>query len=151
MQVYTNEKGVGFQPQLVVNYTINIWTGISVTATGITSGIRKVVTTATGGGTNLLTISVYDASDVLIDDDIVALGGASVLNNDFNYSFLTNGFMPYMEYQKITIGGTLVQHIVYEQDTTFDDLTEYNNDATPTFATTSSDPDVSAIFQNFSR
>ena len=121
----------------------------SVTATGVSSGERKVITAATGGGTNLLTISVYDENNVLIDDDSVALGGASVPNNSNNWSFITNGSMPYMDYQKIWVGGTLVQHIVYERDTTFDDLTAYNNDATPTFVTASSDPDVSASLMNF--
>ena len=61
--------------------------------------------------------------------------------------------MLYLEYQKIWVGGTdpedLMQHIVYERDTIFDDLTTNNNDATPTFRTASSDPDVSVIFQNF--
>jgi len=132
---------------LTVNYSS---ASVAVTATGITSGVRKVVTTATGGGTNLLTIQVYDENDVLIDDDSAALGGASVPDNDNDWSFLTNGSAPYMDCHKIWVGGTLVQHIVYERDTTFDDLTEYNNDATPTFRTTSSDSDVSATFQNFS-
>ena len=79
----------------------------------------------------------------------MALGGASVPDNANNWSFITNGSMPYMDYHKIWVDGTPNQHIVYERDTTFDDLTAYNNDATPTFVTTSSDPDVSAVFQNF--
>ena len=73
----------------------------------------------------------------------------SVPPNANNWSFITNGSMPYMDYHKIWVDGTLKQHIVYERDTTFDDLTEYNNDATPTFVTTSSDPDISAALQNF--
>jgi len=129
---------------------VNYYTGVSVTATGITSGVRKVVTTATGGGTDLLTISVYDENDVLLDDDTAALGGASVPDNANDWSFLTNGSAPYMDYHKIWVGGTLKQHIIYERDTTFTDQSGNGNDATPTFRTTSSDPDVSATLQNFS-
>jgi len=139
----TNQAGTAKDPQLVVNYS---YSAASVTATGITSGLRKVVTTA--DGTNL-TISVYDENDVLIDDDIVALGGVSVPNNDNPWNFLTNGSIVYMDYHKITINGELRQHIIYERDTTFHDQTEYNNDATPTFRTTSSDPDLTATFSNF--
>jgi hypothetical protein len=48
------------------------------------------------------------------------------------------------------IGGRhLALWIQYEHDNTFHDLSSYDNDATPTFRTTSSDPDVSATFQNF--
>jgi len=131
---------------LTVNYLIVA----PITATGITSGVRKVVTTATGGGTNLLTIQVYDENDVLLDDDSAALGGASVLDNDNDWSFLTNGSASYMDCHKIWVGGTLKQHIIYERDTTFTDQSGNGNDATPTFRTTSSDSDVSATFQNFS-
>jgi hypothetical protein len=122
--------------------TSTIWgaTPVSVTATDVSSGEHTVKTVRSG-----TTLKIY------VDD--VEKGStttsSSVPNNSNSWSFLTNGSMLYMEYHKITIGGTLKQHIVYERDTIFDDLTEYNNDATPTFPTTSSDPDVSATFQNF--
>jgi len=134
-------------PQLVVNYYETA--AATVTVTGVTSGVRKIVTS---DNTTAVTLSVYDASDALIGTNSVAFSD-NVSNNSNNWSFLTNGSMPYMEYQKIWIGGTapanLKQHIVYERNTVFNDLTEYNNDATPTFVTTSSDPDVSATLQNF--
>jgi len=106
------------------------------------------------GGEHIVKVPA-DGTDlkIYVDDELkdsAALGGASVIDNTNDWSFLTNGSALYMEYHKIWVGGTLVQHIVYERDTTFDDLTEYNNDATPTFRTTSSDSDVSATFQNFS-
>lgn len=122
----------------------------SVTAEGITSGLRKLVVEADGTD---FTISVYDGSDVLIDNDTVALSGESVPDNANDWDFITNGSMPYMEYHKIWVGGTdpedLMQHIIYERSTTFQDQTTNDNDATPTFRTTSSDPDVTATFQNF--
>jgi hypothetical protein len=113
---------------------------VEVTATGISSGQHTIKTTA--DGTNLK-IYVDD-----VEKDSEALGGVSVPNNGNNWSFVTNGSMPYMEYQKIWCPSTtLTQHIIYERDTVFDDQTEYNNDATPTFP--SSDPDVTATLQNF--
>ncbi len=114
---------------------------VTVTAEDISSGEHEVKATANG-----TYLRIY-VDDVL--EDTVALGGASVLDNGNDWSFLTNGSMPYMDYHKITVSGTLKQHIIYERATTFDDQTSYNNDATPTFPTTSSDPDVTATFQNF--
>jgi hypothetical protein len=143
----TEQTGTANDPYLVVNYSP------LVTATGISSGVHTVKTIATGGGTNMLQIWVGDGDAAPTLRHEVALNGASVPNNSNNWSFLTNGSMLYMDYHKIWIDGTapanLKQHIVYERDTVFDDLTTNNNDSTPTFRTTSSDPDVSATFQNF--
>lgn len=116
---------------------------------GVSSGELIVKTTA--DGTNMtLTVTNYAGTHQGNSPQSVALSGVSVPNNSNNWSFITNGSMPYMEYHKIWCPSTtLTQHIVYERNTTFQDLTEYNNDATPTFITTSSDPDVTATFQNF--
>jgi hypothetical protein len=137
-----DQTGTTYDPQLVVNYET------SVTVTNVSSGERIVKTTA--NGTNMtLSVTNYAGTHQGNSPQSVALAGASVTNNDNTWSFITNGSMPYMQYHKIWIGGTLSQHIVYERNTTFNDLTEYNNDATPTFVTTSSDPDVTATFSNF--
>ncbi len=89
------------QIYIVVNYTPSL----IVTATGITSGIRRVVTEADGVD---LTISVYTDADVLIDDDTVALAGASVTDNANNWVFYANSVMPYANYYKHTVNGTLI-------------------------------------------
>jgi hypothetical protein len=139
--VYAAEQaGTANDPYLVVNYT----TATATPAATCSSGLHIVKTTLSGG-----TLSLQIDSEAPVT---VALAG-SIPNNGNNWSFLTNGSVPYMEYHKIWIGGTapadLKQHIVYERDTTFGDLTANNNDATPTFRTTSSDADVSVTFQNF--
>jgi len=98
---------------------------------------------STADGTNLK-IYVDD-----VEKASTALEGASVVDNDNNWTFLQNNVMPYMEFHKITISGVLQQHIIWEYDTTFDDLSAGNHDATPTFRTTSSDADVSAALVSF--
>lgn len=80
---------------------------LAVTATGVPSGICKVVTTATGGAGSL-TISVYDEDNVLIDDDTIAMGGGSCPDNNSGWMFVRNNVMPYMEYYKHTVGATLI-------------------------------------------
>lgn len=116
--------------------------------TGVSSGELIVKTTA--DGTNMtLSVTNYAGTHQGNSPQSVDITGVSVINNSNDWSFCTNGSVSYLEYQKITISGTLTQHIVYERDTVFHDLTEYNNDATPTFITTSSDPDVTATLQNF--
>jgi hypothetical protein len=134
---------------IVVNYNADTEVK-AVTVTGVSSGELIVKTTAAA---NVMTLSVTNYAGTHQGPDSpksVDITGVSVPNNSNTWSFITNGSMPYMDYHKISCPSTtLTQHIVYERDTIFDDLTENNNDATPTFVTTSSDPDVTAIFQNF--
>jgi hypothetical protein len=137
----SDETGTSKDPYLEVAFGYPI-----VSVSGIESQLMTVKTSA--DGTDFF-LQIYDEDDVLLDSDTAALDGASVPPNDNGWSFITNGSMPYMEYQKIWVGGTLVQHIVYERDTTFHDQTEYDNDATPTFITATTDPDVTVIFENF--
>lgn len=72
----------------------------------------------------------------------------AVTNNGNNWAFLQNGVMPYMEYQKIWVGGNLRQHITYQYTATFTDQSGNGQDATPTWPTTSSDADVSAVLSS---
>jgi len=93
-----------------------------VSATGITSGVRRVVTTAVAAGN--LTISVYDEDDNLIDDGTTPMGGASVPPNVSDWLLMQNNVMPYMEYYKHTVDGTLIawyQPISMIIDTNLDD------------------------------
>jgi len=53
--------------------------------------------------------------------------------------------MPYVESVKRTINGVLRQSIAWEYATTFSDLSGNSNDATPTFRTTTSDANVTAV------
>ena len=75
--------------------------------------------------------------------------GTSVPDNGNEWTFIENDVMPYMEYQKIWIDGVLRQHIVWEYDDEFTDLSGNSNPATPSFRTASSDPDVSAELISF--
>jgi len=125
------------QVYVVVNYT----PVITVTASSIESGDHVVKVTA--GGTDLK-IYIDD-----VEEDSAALSGVSVIDNSNDWSFLQNGSMTYMEYHKITVSGSLKQHIEWENSTTFTDLSGNSNSATPTFRTTSSDADVSATILSF--
>jgi len=84
------------------------------------------------------------------DEDALVRTTPTVTDNDFSWAFLQNNAMPYMEYHTISVNGTQVQYIDWEyNDTTFSDNSTYGNDASPTFRTTSSDPDVSAVLASF--
>lgn len=73
----------------------------------------------------------------------------SVPGNSANWTFFKNYAMPYMEYQDISVNGTQVQYIEWENAAIFSDNTSFGNDATPTFRVTSSDPNVSAELISF--
>ncbi len=113
-----------------------------IEATGVTTADHSVNVTA--DSTNL-SISI---DGVLADS--VALGGVSVPNTANNWTFIQNGAVPYMEYQKLWVGGGLAQHIIWQYTTgNFTDQSGNGNDAAPTYRTDSSDADVSAELLDF--
>lgn len=129
---------------IVVNYILET-VSKSVTATGITSGNHTVKTTA-------------DATDLKIyvdgvEKNSVALAGASVPDNANNWIVGQSNVMPYINYYKHTVSGTLVSNIEWNYDDAapyvFTDLSGNSNDATATLRTTSSDADVAAALLNF--
>jgi len=72
-----------------------------------------------------------------------------VPDNDNDWSYVTNGAMSYMDYTSISVNGTPQQYITWQyNDTVFTDPIN-GHDATPTFRTASSDPDVSAELTSF--
>lgn len=96
-------------------------------------------------------ITLNQSLSLYIDNVLAgATTGASVPDNSENWTFLQNNVMPYMEYHKIWVGGTLQQHIEWEYTTgNFTDLSGNSHDAAPTFRTTSSDADISALLTSF--
>jgi len=84
------------------------------------------------------------------EEDSIALDAATVPNNANNYICFANDSMPYVNYQKITVGGTLQQHIAWQYAATLTDQSgQGNNPASVSFRTTSSDEDVSAALTSF--
>lgn len=85
-----------------------------------------------------------------VEEDSMALGAATVPNNANNYVCFANYSMPYVDYLKITVGGTLQQHIAWQYAATLTDQSgQGNNPASVSFRTTSSDADVSAALTSF--
>lgn len=73
---------------------------LAVTATGITSGVRRVVVETDGVD---FTISVYDADDILIDDATTPLGANSVPDSGNSYVLMQTNCMAYAEYIKLSV------------------------------------------------
>lgn len=117
-------------------YEFDFGRGPQVTATGVSSGEHTIEINADGSN---MTISI----DGVVEDS-VALVGASVPDNSENWTDFQNGAMPYIHYIKQWVGGNLRQHIEWEYDDTFTDLSGNGNDAIPTFRTAASDPDLTA-------
>lgn len=113
-----------------------------VVSAEVDPGDHTVRVSADGTQLNLYVDGVFTDSD--------PLNGLSVPNNANNWSACLNNAMPYLEYQKIWVSGTLQQHITWENDTTFSDLSGNDHDVTPTLRTTSTDEDVTAALVSFS-
>jgi len=69
---------------------------------------------------------------------------SGVPDNANDYISFTNGVMPYVEYQEITIGGVQKQYVDWEYGSTFTDSSGSGHWATPTFRTVTSDLNVTA-------
>lgn len=116
---------------------------LSVTASGVESSEHIVRTSA-----NLTHLAIF-VDDMVTPKDSAVLT-ANVTDSANDWVFLQNNAMPYMESHTISVNGTQVQYIDWEyDDTTFSDSSGFDNDATPTFRTTSSDADVSAVLSSF--
>lgn len=122
-------------------YEFDFEESIMVTATGIDSGEYKLEIYA---DTDNLTIEVDD-----VVEDTTALDGASVTDNDKDWTFCEAAAVPYMEYAEITVNGEQVGYWEWEYSTSFTDQSGHGNTATPTFRTVSSDEDVNAALVSF--
>jgi len=126
--------GIAWSPEL------GLFAAVSYSGVG-----NRVMTSPTGTGNNALRINIDNELK-----DMKDMGGVSVPDTSANWTFIQNYSMPYMEYQKITIGGTLQQEIEYEcDDTVFSDLSGNSHPAYPTFRTGTSDPHVGASLVSF--
>jgi len=111
------------------------------------------------GANNFVAGSVFELVGVIptqsfmieVDGDVEGIEAANA------YSVVDNGqdwivggdATPYIDYYHHTVNGTLTANITWEYGPIFYDETAYGNDATPTFRTASSDPDISANMTSF--
>ncbi len=73
---------------------------LAITATGITSGVRRVKVVADGTD---FTISVYDEDDNLISSATESLGANSVPDSGNAYLFMQNDVLLYVEFIKLRV------------------------------------------------
>jgi hypothetical protein len=85
------------------------------------------------------------------DTYIRQIFGASVPDNSNNITDCESAAMPYVESVKRWVNGVLQQHVYWEHNTVFSDYSGATplHPATPSFRTTSSDADVSAVLSSF--
>lgn len=120
---------------------IEVTSLLSLTATGIESGEHKTEVRAITGNMWLL-----------VDDAVKAAGslaGNYVADNDYDWVICKGNAVYWMEYVEITVGGVQKGYWEWEYSATFTDQSGNGNTATPTFRTTSSDADVTAVLSSF--
>lgn len=90
--------------------------------------------------------------DAIEIDNATLFGGlpSGVPDNANDWIVSYNATAPYILHHKQWVGGNLVQYIEWEYGATFTDLSGNGNDATPSFRTANSDPNVSANMTAFS-
>lgn len=117
-------------------------------------GTGTTATDTSGGGNNGTISGATWASPGLLKLNVdstqeAVTGGVSVPNSSADWTLCEAAATPYVEYAKISVDGVLQSHIIWQYATTFTDQSGNSHDATPTFRTTSSDADVSAILLSF--
>jgi len=119
-----------------MRFATYMYSYVTSVATGLTSGEHTLKITA--DGTNLKTY--WDG----VEKDSDALSGISVPDNSNGWTFCQNGVLLYVEYIKITVGGTLKGYWYWENAATFTDHSGNSNTGTPSFRTATTDADVTA-------
>jgi len=101
-QAQTSTDSGGTWSNLNYDFSLYVYTlnSKSVTGTGISSGYHTLKLTA--DGTNL---KLYDGAT---EKGSVALSDGSVQNVATDWVFLNNNSVPYADYIKITVNGTLI-------------------------------------------
>jgi hypothetical protein len=142
---FTNPSGLTYWAR-VYELRFTRYDSIQATASGISSGVHTVTTTA--DSTNL---SIYVDS---VLKQTLSLNGSSVVDNTNNWTFCTSNATPYLTRQQIWVGGNLRQDISWQYKTTwpilFSDASGNGNTATPTFPIGGSSATVTANITSFS-
>lgn len=124
----------------MIPYCSKIWVVIeyqSLLLTSIDTPITEFEIITVSANTTHLSLNINDISNS------TTLGGNSVPNNLNDLIFFQNGSALYAENITVSVGGTPVSAWKWEYGDIFHDLIG-DNDGTPVFRTSSSDPDVSA-------
>lgn len=134
-------KRSGSSSGLFVNALNHIYFNLSGGAVGATlaSGEHTLILESTVGSTTLT-----------VDGVLLDTGAQTVITDTaIPWYYVESAAMPYMEYLKIWVSGTLRQHYTWQNAAVFTDQSGNGNDATPTFLTASSDADVTACLAWF--
>lgn len=120
---------------MMVVYLITM--SAEITASGVATGVHTLKITADTTDLNIY----YDGGL----EDTAALAGASIMDVTDAWVFLTNNIMPYADYIKLTIGGTLIvyyQPIAIISGTTMPDREGAAQNGTITWGTNPADIDI---------
>lgn len=126
-----------------------------------TANVMKLEFLGGGGGsiscamaTGEHTLRVYQdipggVGEIFIDGASSVNGSCAVAGTTpATVTYVRNGVCPFVEYIETRKNGVITQRIEWEYDTTFHDSVN-SYDVTPTFRTSSSDADVSAVLTSF--
>lgn len=89
----------------------------------------------------------YNGNDQYLTYNYV--GDTTVIDNANDWTFVENSVMPYVQSIEVEVGGAQAGYWEPTYAATFPDQSGNSNDATPTWPTSSSDPDVSATLASF--
>lgn len=111
------------------------------------SGATMEVTSANANIIRI--INTTGTSECWIDDVQVSIPAISIPDTDADWVIGDPDVTPYINYWELDVDGEQVCYIDWEYGDTFYDSSGYDNDAVPTFRTTSSDAYVSAEIISF--
>ncbi len=112
---------------------------LTLTAANISSGEHTVKLTSDGSTVKLYVDGVEKDSE----------NAVTIIDTANDWVLAENYSAPYVEHAKMTVGGVLQGHWYWQNATTFTDQSGNGNTATPTFRTTTTDADVTAMLLSY--
>lgn len=135
---FSNDSGSSWTEDATIDFMFRVYGDVEATATGVSSGEHKVKTTA--DATNLK-IYIDD-----VEEDSTALSGASVTDNANDLILNQNSVIPYMDFYKHTVGGTLIAHYEPNQMLTGTTLPDREGAAQNGTITWGSNADITIVY-----
>lgn len=132
--------GAGYAEYCTQVYAEVTYLGDVTISSPITSAEHAIKVKSDGSTVNLYIDGVQSGSYTI---------SGPVIDNSNDWIFGSNYSMPYIETVRVDVGGASAGEWEWENNTTFTDISGHGNDATPSFRTTTTDPDVSASIKDF--
>lgn len=148
---YINTATTGVNQYIVRKNTLNlrIYVSAAGTITADRQGVWTVSVAGVASGEHTVTFTASGGNLTLDVDGVSNTTAQTIIDTADNWEWFGNNVMPYVEYAKITVAGTLKGHWLWQIGGTFYDQSGNGNTGSPTFRTTATSGNLAAELLNY--